>query len=136
MPRMDLGLLEPGQTLCERDVALTRERVGAYVDAVGGDAEFYRRLGAAPPTAVAALALAAAMEAVELPAGTVHTGQELAFTSPAPIGSQLRCVATVASNSVRRGARFLSLDLRALDATGAVVVEGRTSLVVAEEGSA
>ena len=132
---MDLAALEPGQTLCERDVALTEERVARYLRAVGDDAAVYAELGVAPPMAVAALAMAAAMEAVALPAGAVHTGQELAFTAPAPVGASVRCVASVGANSVRRGTRFLALDLRAASLPdGAPLVEGRASLAIAEEG--
>ncbi len=135
--RMNLNELEPGQTLCDREFEMTAERVEAYLEAAGGDADIYRRLGIAPPMAVAALAMAAAMEAMALPAGAVHTGQELTFGTPAPIGARIRCVATVGAGSVRRGARFLSLDLLAADAAGgAPIVEGRTSLAIAGEAPA
>ncbi len=132
---MDLSALTAGQTLCERDIAMTPDLVAAYVEAVRADVQLYRELGFAPPMAAAALAMAAAMEAVELPAGAVHTGQELTFAAPAPVGARLRCVATVAANSVRRGARFLSIDLQVSDADGMRVVEGRTSLAVSGEAS-
>ena len=130
---MDLSSLELGQALCERDVVVTSDRAALYIDAVEDDSPLYAAQGLAPPMAVAAIVMAAAMEAVELPAGAVHTGQELAFAGPAPIGASVRCVASVAANSVRRGTRFLSLDLTG-SAEGERVVEGRASLAIAEEG--
>ena len=47
------------------------------------------------------------------------------------MGATVRCSAIVAANSVRRGTRFLTLDLRgALD--GEAAVEGRAALAVPE----
>ena len=129
---MALDEFDPGRTLCVRESAVTADLVAGYVAAVEDDSPLYGAAGLVPPMAVAALVMAAAMEEMRLPAGAVHTGQELTFARPVPIGSLVRCTAVVASNGVRRGTRFLTLDL-----TGAVdgvpAVEGRTTLAVAEE---
>lgn len=129
---MDITALDPGQTICTRDAALTADLVERYVAAVQDDSRIYGEEGLVPPMAVAALVMAAAMEEMGLPAGAVHTGQELTFVRPVPVGSMVRCTAVVASNSVRRGTRFLALDLTGA-VSGAPAVEGRTTLAVAEE---
>ena len=129
---MDLNTLEPGHRLVDREIVVTEEMADAYVRAVGDDCPLYAEEGVAPPMAVAALVMAEAMDAVSLPAGTVHTGQELTFSRAVAMGSAVRCSATVAANSVRRGTRFLTLDvLGALD--GMVAVEGRAALAIPEE---
>ena len=129
---MELNTLEPGHRLVDREIVVTEEMAGAYVRAVGDECALYAEEGLVPPMAVAALVMAEAMDAVSLPAGAVHTGQELTFSRAVAMGSAVRCSATVAANSVRRGTRFLTLDLRgALD--GEAAVEGRAALAIPEE---
>ena len=128
---MDLNTIEPGHSLVERETVITEEMADAYIRAVGDGSTLYADEGLVPPMAVAALVMAEAMDAVGLPAGTVHTGQELTFSRPVATGATVRCSAIVAANSVRRGTRFLTLDLHgALD--GEAAVEGRTALAIPE----
>ncbi|MDE2836103.1 MAG: MaoC family dehydratase [Chloroflexota bacterium] len=128
---MDLSTLEPGDPLVDRDIVITASMADAYTRAVGDECALYAEEGLVPPMAVAALVMAEAMEAVSLPAGTVHTGQELTFSRPVTVDSAVRCSATVAANSVRRGTRFLTLDLRG-ELDGQPAVEGRAALAVPE----
>ena len=128
---MDLSTLEPGHLLADREIVITSSMADAYICAVGDECSLYADEGLVPPMAVAALVMAQAMEAVSLPAGTVHTGQELTFSRPVAADSAVRCSATVAANSVRRGTRFLALDLRG-ELDGAAAVEGRATLAVPE----
>ena len=129
---MELNTLEPGHRLVDREIVVTEEMAGAYVRAVGDECALYAEEGLVPPMAVAALVMAEAMDAVSLPAGTVHTGQELTFSHAVAMGSAVRCSATVAANSVRRGTRFLTLDLRG-ELDGEAAVEGRAALAIPEE---
>ena len=128
---MDLNTLEPGHSLVEREIVITAAMADAYINAVGDTDALYAEEGLVPPMAVAALVMAEAMDAVSLPAGTVHTGQELTFSLPVETGSTVRCSATVAANSVRRGTRFLTLDLRG-ERDGGSAVEGRAALAIPE----
>ncbi len=130
---MDLNTLEPGHTLAEREIVVTASMADAYVRAVGDECSLYADEGLVPSMAVAALVMAEAMEAVSLPAGTVHTGQELTFSRTVAVDSAVRCSATVAANSVRRGTRFLTLDLRG-EVDGGAAVQGRAALAVPEDG--
>lgn len=127
---MDLATLEPGHSLFAMKMTISEEQVRAYLDAVEDDADVYRAEGLAPPMAVAALVMGAAMRAVELPAGAVHTGQELDFVSPVRLGAELDCGATVSQNSVRQGTRFLVLQI-----TGEIgsepAMSGRVSIAIA-----
>lgn len=130
---MDLSDLEPGRTLMERRLEITAEQAAAYAAATGDGSALYAEEGVVPPMAVAALALAEAMDAVNLPAGAVHTGQEFAFLRPVAAGAAVSVSASVSANGVRRGTRFLALDLRA-EQDGEAALEGRTSLAIPEEG--
>ena len=130
---MELATLEPGHSLFDVKMTITEDQVQAYLDAVEDDDDIYRAEGLAPPMAVAALVMAAAMRAVELPAGAVHTGQELDFVAPVRLGAELDCGATVAQNSVRRGTRFLVLQITG--GTGSQpAMSGRVSIAIAGEG--
>ena len=132
---INLSTLEPGQTLFSGPMTLSPQEIDAYLGAVGDDADVYHAEGLAPPMAVAALAMATAMRAVALPAGAVHTGQELDFAAPVPLGSgggvTLDCAVTVAQNSVRRGTRFLTIEITG-DLNGTRAVTGRISLAIAD----
>ena len=128
---MDLNALEPGHSLVDREIIITAAMADAYVRAVGDECALYAQEGLVPPMAVAALVMAEAMDAVSLPAGTVHTGQELTFSRPVTVDSAVRCSATVAANSVRRGTRFLTLDLGGI-LNGEPAVQGRAALAVPE----
>ena len=127
---MNLATLEPGQLLFDLKMTITEDQVRAYLDAVEDNDDVYREEGLAPPMAVAALVMGAAMRVVDLPAGAVHTGQELDFVAPVRFGAELGCGASVAQNSVRRGTRFLVLQI-----TGAVgsqpAMSGRVSIAIA-----
>ena len=131
---MDLNTLEPGHLLADREIVITASMADAYLRAVGDECALYAQEGLVPPMAVAALVMAEAMDAVDLPAGTVHTGQELTFSCAVAVGSAVRCSAAVAANSVRRGTRFLTLGLRG-ERDGAAAVEGRAALAIPEEAA-
>ncbi len=132
---MDLSSLGPGAIVVDEELAVSQEAAKAYLLAVGDAETLYREHQVAPPMAIAALAMAAAMRAVELPPGAVHTGQELTFVRPVTPTTRLRCSARVGQNSVRRGTRFLTLQFQ-VAGDGHSAVEGQASIAIPEEGSA
>ena len=136
---MDLSTLEPGHVLLSKRITITAAAAAEFRSAVEDSAELYADERLVPPMAVAALVMGEAMRAVELPGGAVHTGQELEFLAAAPEDAELACTASVAQNSVRRGSRFLVLEIRGqLNGEGGAetVVAGRATIVVAEQGTA
>ena len=110
---------------------MTAADAAAYRSAVDDDGPLYEQEHVVPPMAVAALVMGAAMRAVELPAGAVHTGQELDFVRPVPEQAELRCVATVAQNSVRRGTRFLVIGIQG-SLGGETAVSGKATIAIGE----
>ena len=111
---------------------VSQEVADAYQTAVGEVMAPYHKAQVVPPMAVAALAMGTAMRSLTLPAGAVHTAQELSFIRPVSPGVPMRCSTVVAQNSVRRDLRFLVLQL-SVTHEGQVVLEGRASLAVAEK---
>lgn len=132
---MDLSTLESGHELFSQRIALSDNAIADYLAAVEDDADSYAAEGLAPPMAVAALVMGEALKAIELPAGAVHTGQELAFEAPVDVGSDLVCTAKVLQNSVRRGTRFIALEITA-DTGNSRAMTGRVSIAIPEEEEA
>ncbi len=127
---MDLSTLEPGQRLFSRSMAVSAADAAAHRSAVGDDAAPAAEEHLVPPMALAAMVMGAAMEAVELPAGAVHTAQELEFAMPVAEGATLACSATVVSNSVRRGTRFIVLEMRGADGADTALT-ARSTIAIA-----
>jgi N-terminal half of MaoC dehydratase len=122
------------------EFSATRFRLGAddvrrYLEAVEDRSNAYGHgpEGPAwvPPLAVAALALRAVLEQVELPAGALHAGQEVEFRRPVPVGASLRLQARVAQRSEMRGAvvSVIEFDVRQ-DGSTAPAVVGRATVIV------
>ena len=127
---LDLSTLEPGQRLFSQSMAVSADAAASFREAVGDDAPEAAGDHVVPPMAVAAMVMGAAMEAVELPAGAVHTAQELEFGRPVVEGAALACSATVVSNSVRRGTRFIVLEMRGVHGTDTALT-ARSTIAIA-----
>ena len=126
---MNISTLESGHPIVSERLTISTDRMSQYLTVVGDDTDVYHMEGLAPPVGVAALMMSAVMRAVDLPAGAVHTSQEFEFVGPVQLGAELDCGATVAQNSVRRGIRFLVLQIVGnIDAQP--VISGRISIAI------
>lgn len=121
--------LTPGHVLVNCELNFSTEDVRNYIKAVGDTSPVYKNNDILPPMAVAAFALTTAMEAVDLPAGAVHFGQELEFSKPANLTTSFRCNVTITENSVRGDNRFMGLQF-AVTSEGDAFVIGRTNLIL------
>jgi hypothetical protein len=90
-----------------------------------------------PPLAVAALALRAILEQVNLAAGALHTGQEVEFHRAVPVGSLLRPRARIAQRSEMRGAviSIVEFDVAEQGSADAAVVGRATVMMPPQEAS-
>lgn len=131
---IDYSILQPGQRLSHELLTLDADSIAAYVDAVGDSSRPASADGApfAPPMAIAALALSAVINALQIPGGAIHAGQELDFRKAMPVGATLACTATLAQNSMRRGWRFLVVNLTAADCDGNAVMSGKSTIMLPE----
>ena len=131
----DYSTLAVGQEVSNRSICVDAGTVSKYVGAVadstalpGGPGE-----AKAPPMAVAALGLRGVLDDLGIPSGALHAGQELSFSGPVDVDARLRCRATVARNSVRRGSRFVDIALSVLDDEEMEVMSGTTTLIMPGE---
>jgi acyl dehydratase len=131
-----LAALEKGHEFPPASFDLSDEWVGDYVASVEDDAIGALDGGFVPPMAVAALAIRALLEQASLPPGTLHAGQELAFTAPVRRGESLTVAARIASRGERAGWVLMGVELR-VAGDGATVMTGRATLSFpVAEGSA
>lgn len=126
-----LSDLPKGHEFSSTTFTLTSDDVARYLAAVEDHNAIYLERGLAPPLCAAASALGALLELLELPAGTLHTGQELDVRGGVPIGATLTLSGRVAQRSERAGVVIISLDFE-LTPSGAsdAVLSGRTTVVV------
>lgn len=131
---IDYSTLQPGQRLSHELLTLDSDSIAAYVDAVSDSSRPASADGAplAPPMAIAALALSAVINALQIPGGAIHAGQELDFRKAMPVGATLACTATLAQNSMRRGWRFFVVNLMAADCDGNAVMSGKSTIMLPE----
>lgn len=106
-----LTAAQKGDTLPQVTFDLTSDWVQEYVAAVGDEAIGRLPGGLVPPMAVAALAVRALLEKWGLPPGTLHAGQELAFTASVRENDTLSVTAHVASRGERAGWVLMGIEL-------------------------
>ena len=129
---IDYSKLEAGQQLSNQPLLLDAKAVGSYVVAVNDTSNPAATDGTplVPPMAIAALALSAVINALQIPGGTIHASQELGFGAAVPVGTTIDCTATVAQNSVRRNWRFLVVNMEATSDSGNPVMEGKSTIML------
>ena len=111
---------------------LTEEAVREYLEAVGDDLDLYLERGMAPPLALCAYALGAMLEKLSLPAGTIHSIQEMEALAGVAIGEEIRGEAMPERPRTRGGLRFMSVGYRLSRMSGEVVQTGKTTVLTPE----
>jgi hypothetical protein len=133
--RTVLTELPQGHEFALAGFTLTRERLQQYLAAVEDDQPIYLERGVCPPLAVAALALGAILESVELPVGTLHTGQEIEQRAIVRIDTPLSLRGRLARRSDRAGLAICVIEFEVTPA-GATqpALAGKSTVMVAPEG--
>ena len=119
--------LAKGHRFPSTRVQLTVEDVAQYLAAVGDGNSIYLERGLTPPLAVAALGLGALLQTIELPAGTLHSGQELEVRGGVPIGAELTLTGSIVQRSERAGLVISVIEFEM--AAAAATIAGRTTVV-------
>jgi hypothetical protein len=122
--------LTPGHALAPVTFVITAEEARAYIQAVDDTSVLYHQAAAPlPPLLLAARGLQLLMAQVEIPAGTVHGGQECEFLQPTYADRELRLTVSAPRAATRQGQRFVTLEMHIFDGA-APVCRARASLIV------
>jgi hypothetical protein len=104
---------------------ITPDSVSEYLRAVGDDADYGDRL---PPLAAVALALGSLLEQVALPAGSLHTAQEVEHLRLLAAGASLTLRGRIAQRSARQGFVISVIELD-IDDEAAPAIRARTTIM-------
>jgi hypothetical protein len=126
--------LPQGHEFPKTAFTITTAELVAYLDAVEDKNAVYRELGIAPPLAVAAHAIRALLAVAELPAGTLHTGQEIESHAACPVDTPLTFSGRIAQRSERAGMIIAVVEFAIDAANGASVLTGRTTVMAPAGG--
>lgn len=119
--------MRTGDVLPAITLTITREDALRYLAATGEDDAHWP--GIVPPLALGALALAALMDEMPLPAGVFHSAQEFDFLEAVPFESTLDLLIAVERRAERAGAVYttVGLELRLEDE---LVCRGHATVVL------
>ena len=109
---------------------LGRDFVEAYLAAVENTSAIYHETGAVPPMAVAARALGAFIQALDLPPGAIHASQELECVGVLQQGDEVRCVGRVSRPRKRGDWSLITAEFQASRPGGGTVVAGKSTVLV------
>lgn len=134
--RVILSGLPKGHEFSPTTFELTAEYVHAYLASTGDTSAIYADAGFAPPLAVAARALGALLTFVELPAGSLHTGQEVDVQAGIAVPATLEWSGRIAQRSERGGLIISALEFQVSKAgeTDAILT-GRTTIMMPQKES-
>jgi hypothetical protein len=128
--RTRISDLPKGHQFPATALALSAAGVERYLDAVEDANAVYAERGLAPPLAVAARALGLLLETLELPPGTLHTGQEIDVHSGIAPDAALTLTGRIAQRSERAGAVFSVIEFQlSPEGLDEPVVTGRTTVI-------
>ena len=130
-PRVSLSDLPKGHQFPSTTFQVTDDYVSRYVEAVQDANTVYRERGLAPPLAIAAKALGALLDVLDLPDGTLHVGQEVAAHAGVPLGATLTLAGQVTERLERAGLIITVIEFEVAPAgSNAAALTGRTTVAV------
>lgn len=120
-----ISSLARGQELSPAHFTIARDRITAYLEAIGDRGDYGH---AVPPLAAVALALEALQAEISLPEGSLHTGQEVEHIGALHAGDPLTMTGRVAQRSERQGYVISVLELEVVGAAG-IAVRARATIM-------
>jgi acyl dehydratase len=128
--RTPLPELAKGHEFPRTSFELSEQDACTYLEAVGDSNPVYLDRKLAPPLAVAASALGALLDVIELPAGALHTGQEMEAHQGVPFGATLTLAGRIAQRSERAGLIISVIEFEVTPSgSDSAAVTGRTTVM-------
>ena len=117
------------------DWRVSDEFLGNYLGAVGDGLSTYFQHRLAPPVALAARALGALLQRLELPPGAIHSLQEIETREPVAFGEQVIGTAFIGSAKRRGGMEFINVGLTLKNREGRPTLRGKSTVLVVDRSS-
>ncbi len=131
-PTLTWEQLVPGHEFSPVTYQMNLSAVTKYLEAVDQLDEWRSSSMAAcvPPMALAACAMSAMSKLFTMPAGAIHTAEDLEFYKPVPIGAIVSCHARVGRKSGRGKFQMLTLEMEILNEQNEKVISGQASIIL------
>jgi len=126
---VEFSLLEPGHQFPQASYVLETSLIEAYLKATEETYAVYRQERLVPPTAIAACAMAALAEGIDLPPGTIHISQEIEFIKHACVNDTITCHAEVSGKRNRGKLELLTIEIDVTNQNGESVLAGKTTFL-------
>ena len=85
--------------------------------------------------AISALSIRGVLNDLNIPGGTVHVSQEFNYFSPVQKSDKIECLATIISNNVRGGWRFLGIKLETISENHKLIMTGKSTIMIPVENN-
>jgi len=124
--------LVPGQEFSPVTYQMTDSVVSKYLKSVDRFDEWQSSSMSeyVPPMAIAACAMSVMSKLFIMPAGAIHTSEELQFYKPVPIGAIVSCHAKIGRKLGRGKFQMLTLEMDIINDYSERVVSGQTSIIL------
>ncbi|MEZ4504165.1 MAG: hypothetical protein R3C39_16190 [Dehalococcoidia bacterium] len=126
---IDFHAVSAGDVLPAFTMTISADEVRDYLRSTGEDPEVWLGAGVVPPLGALALTLAALTEEMPLPAGVIHSGQEVDFVQSIPIDAEISGFAVIDRRSERAGVLMTQLGFE-LQVDEATAARGKITIVM------
>jgi hypothetical protein len=125
--------LESGHEFPPVYYTLDKSTVHAYLEAVEETSELYQNTDLVPPTAIAALSMAALAKGTQFPLGCIHTSQKLNFKHSTHIGDIIQCQSRISQSKKRAGMHFITVTFHVEDQNKQELLNGETVFIAPQD---
>jgi len=127
--------LAPGFEFPPVITTVDSEMATAYLEATEEVSACYAANALVPPLQIVAATIAEFFEQVPLPAGTIHTTQEIESLGEISFGDTITASSRILKMQARRGRIFMTIATELAKNNGEIVGRAETSLVLPEVSS-
>ncbi|MBI79503.1 MAG: hypothetical protein MK345_04230 [SAR202 cluster bacterium] len=129
---MDYSELQPESIISENQYQFSEDFINKYTESVKDNSDYKNNV---PPMAISALSIRGVLNDLNIPGGTVHVSQEFNYFSPVQKSDKIECLATIISNNVRGGWRFLGIKLETISENHKLIMTGKSTIMIPVENN-
>ena len=111
----------------------TSDLIADYVSATDDSSQIYMENKVVPPLALSSKVLGRLLEVLDLPAGTIHSLQEIQSLESVSIGEGIEGLASVSQTRRRKNLEFTTVEYSLTNSIGQVVQTGKTTVLRTHE---